>query len=108
MTEQEWLACTDPWPMRDFLLGKASERQRRLFAVACARAVWPCLADQDKGRAVEVAERFADGTASAAALKAAQARPLMVVRGRVATVTGPGTFGPAPAGFSLAPLRAWE
>jgi len=45
MTEVEWLACTDPTPMLDFLRGKSSDRKYRLFAAACYRSpgVWPCL-----------------------------------------------------------------
>jgi hypothetical protein len=28
MTEQEWMACTDPMPMLNFLRGRASNRQK--------------------------------------------------------------------------------
>lgn len=43
MTETEWLACADPLPMLQFLRGRASERQDRLFLYACARRVWHLL-----------------------------------------------------------------
>jgi hypothetical protein len=71
MTEQEWLDCTDPKPMLQFLRGKASERKMRLFLVACARLVWDRMTDPVMRMGVETAERFADGLASAEEQQAA-------------------------------------
>jgi hypothetical protein len=65
MTEQEWLACTDPKPMLESLQGKASDRKLRLFAVACCRHLqspWPSPPEYNEF--LEWAELFADGAAS--------------------------------------------
>jgi hypothetical protein len=70
MTEQEWLACTDPRPMLWFLRGKVSDRKFRLFTCATCRCGWNLL--QGRSRlATEVGERFADGAASVDELRAA-------------------------------------
>jgi hypothetical protein len=58
MTEQEWLNCTEPQRMLDFLRGKASDRRLRLFACACCRRVWYLLTEGRGRTAVEIAERY--------------------------------------------------
>jgi hypothetical protein len=63
MTEAEWLACANPTPMLHFVRGRASDRKLRLFAVACCRRIWDKLPGETCHRAVELAERFADGHA---------------------------------------------
>jgi hypothetical protein len=60
MTEQEWLNCTEPQRMLDFLRGKASDRSLRLFACASCRRVWHLLTEGRGRKAIEVAECYAD------------------------------------------------
>jgi hypothetical protein len=71
MTEAEWLACADPDRMLEFRRGKASDRKLRLFAVACCRRIWRHIKEKRCRRAIEVAERFADGKVSIEKLSAA-------------------------------------
>jgi hypothetical protein len=62
MTEQEWLSCTDPDLMLNFLRGKVSDRKLRLLTVSSGRRVWGLLNEPSR-RAIEIGERYADGSA---------------------------------------------
>jgi hypothetical protein len=64
MTEAEWLVYTNPKPMLEFLLGKASERKMHLFACACCRRIWHLLVDVRSRRVIEAAEQFIEGEVS--------------------------------------------
>jgi hypothetical protein len=68
MTEAEWLTCTDPQQMLEFLRGRLSDRKLRLFACAYYRRIWHLLTEPAR-LAVDTSERFADGQASADELR---------------------------------------
>src|SRR5947209_19480581 len=71
MTEAEWLKCTSLRPMLAFFQDRVSERKLRLFGCGCCRRIWPALTDERSRRAVDTAERFADGEASLEQLQTA-------------------------------------
>jgi hypothetical protein len=65
MTEDDWLGADSALELLDsVLLDNASGRKLRLFACACCRRIWRLLHDDRVRRAVEFAEKHADGEAS--------------------------------------------
>jgi len=70
VTEAEWLAATDPGPMLEFLRQsrRLTSRKWRLFGVACCQRINHLLIDDRSRRALAIAERFADGEATAGEL----------------------------------------
>ncbi len=73
MTESEWLACTDPQPMLEFLKGKASDRKLRLFSCACHYRVWNQITDDSIKPIILAMERMADGQSTFQELNAVYA-----------------------------------
>jgi hypothetical protein len=72
MTEADWLNCTDPTAMLDFLRGKASERKLRLFAGACCVGLLPLTDDPIRNSLWEVADRFVDDQSTGSQLEEAK------------------------------------
>jgi hypothetical protein len=80
MTEQQWLTCTMPDDLLNWLEDRVSDRKLRLFATACCRHVWKLIAHPDAREAVQISERFADGLATAKELAAAKTKALRACR----------------------------
>lgn len=78
----EWARCKDPDLLVSYLARDelTSARKLRLFAVACCRRVWPLFCYGKSRRAVETAERYADGLASPQELLDARALAWQAVR----------------------------
>jgi hypothetical protein len=72
MNEATWLASDHPEPMLRLLSLRVSDRMLRLFGCACCRRVWSLLDNPCYVRAVEIAERYADGAATHEELKHAE------------------------------------
>jgi hypothetical protein len=64
MTEQEWLKCTSPEEMLDYLEDRAGKRKYLLFASACERRLWD-RPDCERDKVVAT-EQYADGEEHAA------------------------------------------
>jgi hypothetical protein len=69
-----WAASGDPDARLEFLLKEkvVSRRKLLLWACACVRRIWPRVEWEAHRRAVEVAERFAEGVADQGAVERAE------------------------------------
>jgi hypothetical protein len=75
MDEATWSVCPNPFEMLNFLQtsGWGSDRKLRLVCCGLCRSVEHLLTDARYRRALDVAERFADGLADVAELRQAHA-----------------------------------
>jgi hypothetical protein len=64
VTEAEWLTCADSRLVWAEVYRRVSDRKVRLLICACCRRVWDLLVDNRSREAVEVTERYSDGSAS--------------------------------------------
>lgn len=98
MNEAEWMGCTHPQPMIDFLKDTASVRKMRLLGCACSRRVLTILNNPQAEKTIDIAERVADGDADAKSLWEELGLLQDMVKGqRPATATYQGTMGIALA-----------
>lgn len=108
MTDADWTSCGEPMKLLRAVKFRSWRRPSRLFAVACGRLLWPLLVDDRSRRAVEVAERHADGGATVAELAAAYAAGVAAYRAvfAVAGKLGAGIEWAAAACADSNPFRA--
>ena len=81
MTEQDWLAATNPFPLINQVCNDLRyygrfphHRKWRLFFCACCRRAWHLLPDPRSRQAIEVSEQCADGLVGEEGLEQARAR----------------------------------
>jgi hypothetical protein len=73
MTESAWMTSDDAHRMLEYALPCATGRKLRLFAVACCRRIVHAFPDQtDAKDRLVMAERYADGLATASEIQGAQ------------------------------------
>jgi hypothetical protein len=70
VTEAEWLSCTEPRRMLDYVevyhrvaRTRKGRRKLRLFACACCRRLWHLPGKEYGKQVIEIFERFAEGLA---------------------------------------------
>jgi hypothetical protein len=63
MNEQEWIDCTDPMRMLQFLNSKKYKRKLAMFGIACCYGNSRLRSDERAVFAIQVSERYADRNA---------------------------------------------
>jgi hypothetical protein len=106
LDEAGWESSDDPVEMLSLLHHGSNARKLRLFAVACCHQFGQFLMLTESRRAVEVAERFADGGARPEALRAAWAAARGVFPAFYSTKMY--NFVPALAAVHCARADAWS
>src|SRR4051812_17008782 len=105
MTEPEWLASEEPDELLLHLCETVvDDRKVRLFGCACVRRVWTDLADNKLRQALEVAERFADGLATARQLENAQKKADSLGKGIGDIIAD---HGPMAVSWLCYPAASW-
>ncbi len=109
MNEQQWHSCNNPEEMLKYLTEQANPRKLRLFAIGCCRRIWSQLRDDRCRHAVETAQRFVDGKATAAELAAAERLVASVARvwGNLGTPIARATFSLGGAAWATTRSSAW-
>lgn len=109
MTEAQWPTCPSPEAMLNLLTDQASPRKLRLYAIGCCRRIWPVMRDDRCRHAVEVAQRFVDGRATASELEAAgrNVAGLARVWGDLASLVARSTFALGGAAWAATRSSAW-
>jgi hypothetical protein len=97
-----WDACPRSdwmvWALRR--LGYRDRKVWRLYACRCCREIWRLLADERSRHAVEVAERYALGQATAEELDAARSGAWEVRYGAAAAAAAAAAYSAAAAAYS--------
>lgn len=108
MTEKEWLTGNNLKKALKYLR-RASERKRRLFAVACCGRVLSLLANERAAEILATIERFAEGSATAQALLSAEEGAYAIFEEARETGTEPATLAAdALYGAACGGLVRWD